>query len=118
MRHHVIMLFILASQAFALEEAPVRKLQDQPIEETSQNQITVTCPEIVKFKLDLPVTWTSNPCAAKFKSMSPSTAGGTVDLIQCYYTYLCGGGDYTIEKRFPGFVCKASEERKVICTKG
>ncbi len=115
MRYCMALVFFLSGAVLALEEAPPRKLQDQPIEEASGNKITVTCPEIVKFKLEIPVSWVSNPCAAKFKGMSPNTQGGAKDLIQCYYTYICGGGDYTIEKRFPGFNCTPAEERKVLC---
>ncbi|MEK6626751.1 MAG: hypothetical protein AABY86_17420 [Bdellovibrionota bacterium] len=116
MQYLIAFFICLTGTVFALDEAPVRKLQDQPIEEVSQNRILITCPEIVKFKLLIPASWVSNPCAAKFKGMTPNAQGGPRDLVQCYYTYICGGGDYTIEKRFSGFSCAPKGDRQVVCT--
>lgn len=115
-----LFFFFCISKIWAAQEGPVQVLQDMPIEERIENKIIVSCPEVIRPKIKLNSGWESHPCGAKFKSLSPSTYGGQKDVVQCYFSYICGGGDFTISKHFAGHTCLGSaapDERKITCIK-
>ncbi|MBI2519751.1 MAG: hypothetical protein HYV97_05020 [Bdellovibrio sp.] len=111
----ILIVLTLSLAVSAQEEPQTRAISDQPSEEMQGSKLIVTCPEVIRPKIELKLNWSSQPCAAKFKGLSPNEKGGQKDFVQCYYNYICGGGEFTIEKKFPKYSCRPYKEHSVEC---